>query len=232
VVPDTAAPSGVLPAEPAGGTDPERWRDDLWVAVVGSIDAVLRSYYDIVEYTDDPRCIFRLGLSPARAPLVLADGTTVQTGEPVGTLHFWNEHLPRYRSGGPELHWAAEMRRRLQLSLRALAGFVEMQRDWREVRAFRGEAALSSRRGTPQLARLARRYGFERIPFEPSLARRLHMLGECAIAWGLARAFNPAALSRQHFFRPHHALWISRTALLRLHARPARGIAHFAADES
>jgi hypothetical protein len=43
---------------------------------------VLRSCYNISEFSDDPACILRLGLSPARAPVSLADGTRVRTGQP------------------------------------------------------------------------------------------------------------------------------------------------------
>jgi hypothetical protein len=230
--PESAAPAEALPAEPAGGTDPERWRDDLWQAVVGSIDAVLRSCYSISEFTDDPACILRLGVSPARAPVALADGTAIATGQTVGTLHFWNEHLPRYVAGGPDLRWAADMRRRLVGSLRALADFVEADPGWREVQAFRAVAALSSRLGVLQLHRVSNRYGFERVAVEFSLARELYAVAERCATWGLTRAYNPAALRRQNFFRPYHELWISRAALLRLHGRSGCREADFAADVS
>lgn len=230
--PDTAAPSQVLPPEPTGAAAPERWRDDLWTAVVGSIDSLLRSYYSICEFTDDPACVLRLGLSPARAPVSLTDGTAIRRGQPVGTIHLWNEQLPRYAAGGPDLRWAADMRRRLVRSLRALAEFVDSEPPWRDVQAFRAVAGLSSRIGVLQLHRVSNRYGFERVPAGASVVRQLHAIGECCAAWGLTRAFNPGALRRQQFFRPYHELWISRAALLRLHGGPDRRIADLAADES
>jgi hypothetical protein len=90
------------------------------------------------------------------------DGTAIEDGEPIGILHLWNEHLPRYSpAAGPELAWAAEIRRRLVASLQSLAQHVDTDPSWRDVRAFRGEVAFSSRRAVLQLDRVARRYGFE-----------------------------------------------------------------------
>jgi hypothetical protein len=48
------------------------------------------------------------------------------------------------------------------------------------------------------------------------------VLGDSVSAWGLTRAFNPAALPRHRFLRDHHELWISRTTLLKRYAREAR----------
>jgi hypothetical protein len=221
---DAAAPSPALTEAPLAA-DPERRLDELWVALVARIDARLRAHYRVREFTEDPACILRLGQSPARQSVVLADGTRVRPGQPVGTLHFWNEHLPRYRAGGPDLRWAADIRRRLMRSLSALAEFVEADPAWQEVNAFCGVAALSSRLGVRQLHRVIDRYGFERVAPGPSPARRLYAIGECCVAWGLTRAFNPAALRRQPFFRPYHEMWISRARLLRLHARAGLEIA-------
>lgn len=196
------------------------WPDELWAGSVGWFDAMLRSYYGIYEFTDDPRCVFRVALEEARAPALLSDGTRIRVGEVIGTLHFWNEHLPRYSLDGPDLAWACVMRDHLVHSLRALAGYIDSAPIWREVRALRGDAVLSSRLGAPQIRRVAQRYGFERIPMDPTLFRRLHDLGENFILWGLTRAFNPAALTRQPFLREHHDLWITRATLQRRYGAP------------
>lgn len=216
---------GAAASPAAVAADQERRWDEIWAMLVGSIDARLRAYYGICEFCDDPACVLRLGRSPARAAVALPDGTAIRKGEPVGTLHFWNEHLPRYAGNGPELRWAADMRRRLVRSLRDLAAFVETDAAWREVGAFRGEAALSSRLGVRQLSRVTHRYGFEQVPAGSSLARRLHAVGECFAAWGLARAFNPAAVARQQFFRSYHEVWISRAALIERYGRTSRAAA-------
>jgi hypothetical protein len=200
------------------------WPDDLWVGSVSLVDAVLRSYYGIYEFTDDANCVLRVGLDQARVPVSLADGTEVGVGEPVGTLHFWNEHLPRYTKRGPDLGWACAVRNRVIASLCAFTAYIEDDAAWRGVRAIRAETALSARLGVAQIARVFQRYGFERIETHSSLLARLHGLGECFVMWGLTRAFNPAALPRQPFLRDHHELWISRAALRKRYAhRGKRG---------
>lgn len=201
------------------------WPDELWAGSVGWADAILRSYYGVYEFTDDPACVLRVGLDQARAPVSLSDGANVELGELVGTLHFWNEHLPRYSPRGPDLGWACAVRDRVTYSLRAFSEYVEDEPGWRDIRAIRTETALPARLGASQIMRVFQRYGFERVPTDPSLLARLHGLGECFVIWGLTRAFNPAALPRQPFLRDRHELWISRATLLLRYARRNRQIA-------
>jgi YkoP-like protein len=217
-------PGGVAAA---GGGSPAKWRDEVWAGSVGWFDTILRTYHGIHEFAEDPACVLRLGLSQARAAVALADGTQILPGDLIGTLHLWNERLPRYSSGGPDLAWACEMRDRVASSLGALAEYVDSEPGWREVTAFRADAALSSRLGEAQLQRVARRYGFEPVPQRPSWLGRLYALGDSVTLWGLARAYNPAAVPRQPFLRERCELWISRVALLARYAgRGARSAIH------
>jgi YkoP domain len=195
------------------------WPDELWTGSVGWVDAILRSHYGIHEFTDDPACVLRVGLDQARAPASLSDGTHVEVGELVGTLHFWNEHLPRYSAQGPNFAWACAVRDRAIYSLRAFSGYIERAPDWQEVRAFRAETTWPARLGASQIGRVFQRYGFERVSTDSSFVARLHGLGECFLLWGLTRAFNPAALPRQPFLRDRYELWISRATLLARYAR-------------
>lgn len=200
------------------------WPDELWAGSIACADRMLRSYYGIYEFTDDRDCVLRVGLGRARASVSLSDGTEVQLGDLVGTLHFWNEHLPRYSARGPDLGWACTVRDRVKHSLRAFSEYVEGEPAWQDVRAIRAETALPARLGAHQIMRVFRRYGFERVPPDFSLLARLHGFGECFVFWGLTRAFNPAALRRQPFLRDRHELWVSRAALRRRYSRPNRRI--------
>jgi hypothetical protein len=195
------------------------WPDELWTGSISIVDAVLRSYYRIREFTDDPNCVLRVGLSEARSPVLLSDGTQIRVGEPIGTFHFWNEHLPAYPASGPNLAWACKMRDRVVGSLRAFDDYIDSDPVWQDVQAICAETALPTRLGASQIGRVFRRYGFELIPTNPSLGARLHGFGECFVLWGLTRAFNPAALPRQPFLRDRHELWISRSTLRRCYAR-------------
>ena len=194
---------------------PTAWPDELWTISVSLFDAVIRTYYGVYEFTDDPNCMLRVGLCRSRAAVSLSDGTQIEPGEPVGTLHFWNERLPRYPVHGPDIRWACVVRNRVLHSLHALALCLESDPAWQEIQALCGETALSARLGTSQIRRVAERFGFERVPTDFPLRRRLHALGESFTLWALTRAFNPAAVRRQPFLRDHHELRISRAALLK-----------------
>ena len=198
------------------------WPDDLWAGSIAWADAILRSYYGIYEFTDDPACVLRVALDEARVPAALSDGTRVEVGDLVGIVHFWNEHLPRYSEKGPDLGWACLMRDRVIYSLRAFSDYIERDAAWSEVQAIRAETALPARLGASQIARVFRRFGFERAPTDDSWLARLHGLGGCFVLWGLTRAFNPAALPRQPFLRDRCELWISRKTLLARYADRSR----------
>jgi hypothetical protein len=132
-------------------TPSANWPDELWTGSVGLFDSVLRAYYGVYEFTDDPRCVLRVGLGQARASVSLSDRTRVEYGDLVGTLHWWNEHLPRYLRDGPDFRWACAMRDRILHSLRSLAAYVESESAWRQPHAFLGDAALSTRLGISQV---------------------------------------------------------------------------------
>jgi hypothetical protein len=215
----TASAAGVVTALRSVSPD---WPDRFCVGVVGLLDGIIRTCCGVHEFTDDPACVLRIGRIPARARVSLSDGTQIAAGEVVGTLHLWNEHLPRYAKGGPDLGWACKVRSRVLHSLHALAVHLENEPAWRPIRALHGEAALTARLGALQVQRVAERFGFERVPTDFSLRRRLHALGEGVTLWALTRAFNPAALSRQPFFRDHHQLWISRASLIERYAHRQR----------
>ncbi|MGH7212294.1 MAG: hypothetical protein ACREF1_12645, partial [Acetobacteraceae bacterium] len=76
-------------------------------------DMALRRWYGVREFTDDPACLLRLALAPAPHAVTLSDGTRVEAGETVAILHIWNEHIPRFRRGGPDMGWAIDIRRRV-----------------------------------------------------------------------------------------------------------------------
>lgn len=207
--------ASVLGMAGALGTASGAWPDELWAGSVAMVDALLRSWYRIYEFTDDPACVFRISMSRARASVSLSDGTAIAAGEVIGTLHFWNEHIARYPPPGPDLRWACAMRDQVAHSLCLLADYVEKEPAWRDVPAFYGEGVFfSGRLGMAQIERVCMRFGFEQVTSAPSLRRRVHLFCENFTLWGLTRAFQPAALSRRPFLRPRQELWISRARLL------------------
>lgn len=191
---------------------------DLSRAVRG-VDALLRHRLGIQEFTDDEQCIFRIAVEPAGRHLVLSDGTAIAAADRVLQLHFWNEHLPNMGSAGPDAAWAALMKRRIRRSLASVAALVERERQYHAVRALHGSPPFASRIGAAQMVRTARRFGFDVVQPEapPELRERVHEMFDSMLMWGMAYAFNPAALRSKGLLRHRHQLWISREKLLRCH---------------
>jgi len=200
----------------------ENWRDEFWTALVGAIDSRLRIYYDIREFADDPRCLLRLAVDPAPMRLTLSDGTAIDKGMPIGALHLWNEHVPRFPAHGPDLRWACRVRRQFVHTLRLLAARAESDPRIGQLPAFRGETVLATRLGLGQLDRVAERLGFEPVAPPPSRLGALRTIGHCLNVWCLTRAYNPAALQRQTLLRVRHELWMSRTTLIARYGRGSR----------
>jgi hypothetical protein len=202
-----------------GGID--SWRDEFWAALMGAIDTRLRNYYGIREFTQDNRCLLRLAIDPSPMSIMLSDGTAIEAGAPIGALHLWNEHVPRFPREGLNLGWANAARRQFVHTLRILAARAEADPDICRLPAFRGEALLATRLGLGQLDRIAERLGFEAVPAPISNHGALRTLGDRLNVWCLTRAYNPVALPRQKWPRVRHELWISRAKLVALYGRNA-----------
>lgn len=194
---------------------------DLGWAVRG-VDMLLRHGMGIQEFTDDEECIFRISLDAAANIVRLSDGTVVRPGDAVLTLHFWNEHLPPMGSSGPSAAWANLFRRRMRRSLEVVAAHLEREPAYNSVVALSGAPPFGSRIGVVQMVRTAERFGFDVIEpnAERELRERIHAMFDSILLWGLAQAYNPAALNGKRLLRHRYRLWISRATLLRHYGRP------------
>ncbi len=90
-------------------------------AAVRFLDFILRRFMGIEEYCRRPDCLFRIALVRCPEEVRLADGTLVPLGDPVGDLHYWNEHMPSLADGKPALAWALAADRKVRRSLGELA---------------------------------------------------------------------------------------------------------------
>lgn len=186
----------------------------LGLAIRG-VDRVLRRYYGVREFSDDPGCLLRLSRTHAERALVLSDGTAIAAGEEIIILHIWNEQVPRFRlRSGPDLGWAVDIRRRLLQSFQELARHLDEDAASAHIRGVHANVAFGSRRRRWQMRRAAARFGFDLID-DPGRPKSLHERGEDVLIWVFTRAFNPAALARQPFWHDRTELWISRQELLR-----------------
>lgn len=203
-------------ARPAGVSRGASRRFDPIAPLVKPIDALLRRYYGIREFTDDPACILRLSRERAWRGLKLSDGTWVAPGAAVGELHFWSEHMPKFAKRGPDIAWASEMYRNLRRSFVLLAAALREDPAWRDLSAVFGRWAFAGAFGgahhPPRL--LMQAFGLDVFATDRALVHRIHDLMEDFLLWGMLRAFNPHALNSHGFFRSRQELWISRPAVL------------------
>jgi hypothetical protein len=185
-------------------------------AAVRMLDFALRRFMRVEEYCRRPDCVFRIALVRSPEEIRLADGTFVRRGDPVGDLHYWNEHMPAMPEGKPALAWALAADRTVRQSLRELAEFVASDPRYRDVQAFTGEMGGMPIRGARRLASAGGRYGFESRPVAPphGLTGRLRRWGENRLLRLLAWAYNPGSLRRRGASPAHCRLWMSRESLL------------------
>ena len=190
---------------------------DVLDRLTRAIDTFQRRRVGIWEFSDDPECIFRIGLGPAPRSFELPDGTHVAKGQQVGVIHIWGDHLPTIPASGADLAWAKQTVRRLGYSLGLLARHVAENPALAHVPAIGNDTAFPY---TPGTVRMLERIGFTVYPPVPrrTLFARLHRLGARVWTWLLRRAYNPESVSARTFtaleIRP---MWMSRRMLLELH---------------
>ncbi|MBU6526434.1 hypothetical protein OGR47_05375 [Methylocystis sp. MJC1] len=183
--------------------------------MVEAIDRRLRDRLQVIEYSNSPDCVFRLQIINCEGDLQLDDGTRLRRGDRVIDLHLWNEQIPRMPDGAPTLAFARRIERCVELSLSELAKFLAARRDLDDIRAIRGNMSLGAQHRSDQSARIAARYGFERVSQlePPSFARTLHRLGENVLVTMLALARNPGSVRGDTLWRDRTLTYLSRRTL-------------------
>jgi hypothetical protein len=205
--------------EPAAPRSP--FSKGLLDAAVRLVERTLRRRHNVVEYTTDRDCVLRIATTVAADRIDLADGTQIRPGDAVVELHFWNEQLPAIPREGPLIAWGIAMCERAQRSLELLAAHLADDA-YGDVKALRGEASFGSRLGRRQMARVARRFGFELLQGAPPLSRRFRFFWENFLVWGLIRTFNPGGLRGKRLLNERYELWMSRAELIRRYGDPRR----------
>jgi hypothetical protein len=192
-------------------------------AVFG-LDRWLRQRQGVLEYTDNPACLFRIQRAKAEAPLALHDGTQISPGDAVLNLHLWNEQIPSMGAGGATMRWARALAGAIDLSLRELAQHLRWTRDLDDVVALRADMRLGTAEQSSQLARISGRYGFEAACAAGDEHGAIHRLGENIFLSLLVLATNPVALRAPVLWRDHTLVYLSRSSLEQRYAtRTAEG---------
>ena len=184
---------------------------------VRRLDALLRGIYGIYEFNQEPECLLRISIGSSPRELRLADGTPIHSGDALAELHFWNEHLPTMPSGGPDLSWALNFRRRATRSLHWLA--EEMQRDPQlaQVKAVAGENWFVAWYPDERAETMAAHWGFEQVEGEHDQGKwgRFRAFWQRFYARALAWAYNPVSVQRHKQEQMARSeLWMTREKLL------------------
>jgi hypothetical protein len=189
-------------------------------AVFG-FDRWLRQRQGVYEYSDDPRCFFRVQRMTAERDVTLDDGTRIRRGTPLLNLHLWNEHVPPFGPNGFGIAWAREATRRVELSMYELARHLKWTRALDDIVAVRGDMRLGTAEQSDQLARIAARFGFEAAgaDYEQLTHGALKRFAENVFICMLVLASNPTALRLPVLRRDRKLVYFSRATLETRYAR-------------
>lgn len=182
---------------------------------VFALDDWLRQRFGVYEFTDDPQCLFRIQCLCSDDAVELADGTRVRRGDHLLALHLWNEHIPLMGRGGPSLAWARRFDRAVQVSMRALAGYLAEHDELSDVGAICGDVYLGNAMQAAQFARIASHYGFESVGLQIDRRGLLRRVGDAIFMVMLVSATNTRALRSAPLRLRGARLWLSRGVLER-----------------
>ena len=184
--------------------------------IVRHFDALLRHLLGVYEFTQDERCILRLGRGRCRRPIRLADGTALAPGEPLLTIHLWNERLPPMPAGGADVAWVVRFLRAWDSSLRLLATYWCAHPELAQVRALLGIFALAGGEGMGLQEQHLRTMGFDDVvPPRRGPWQAFAHFWENLYNWVILWTYNPASLHGRRLLRLERCqLWMSRERLM------------------
>jgi hypothetical protein len=190
-------------------------RHALLERIVFAIDAALRRWNSVVEFTTDPTCILRIRVDRLERALVLSDGTSAGAGERFVDLHLWNEHIPAMPKEGASIAWARQMHLSFRQSLQQLVRYLATRPDLDDIAVVRCTLLFAAPERDDQMARLLGRYGFELVPGESALtlSERARRFGENIQISLIVLVHNAAALRRDTLRRGRTRVFMSRRAL-------------------
>ena len=187
-----------------------------WIRQTGlRIDDELRRRNGVIEYSNDPQCVFRMQPKTAGRDVTLADGTVVHRGEKLVLIHLWNEQVPEIPHGGPSIVWGRKMGRMMGHSFRQLSQFLADNPAYGCAVAIQAELALATPSQTAQLVRIMQHFGFEIVPERRRISwkEQIHRWGENIMGLLLVLAVNPVSARISILWRIRSTVIISRKAL-------------------
>jgi hypothetical protein len=180
-----------------------------------ALDRRLRDRNAVVEYTNDPFCILRIGIARLDRTVSFRDGTLARAGDRLIDLHLWNEHIPLISPRGPSVGWARRWQHCMDVSFRELVRFLTCRPDLNDIPALRAVNAFGAGERSAGNMLLMQRYGFESIAdvAPATMTLRSRRLAENILITLMVLAHNPAALKRDTLRRGRSVLFMSRRVL-------------------
>jgi hypothetical protein len=191
------------------------------------LDDLIREKSGVFEFSYDPDCLLRLQVARLPRDLQLPD-LSAQAGEPVLLLHVWNERLPTFSPGGPDLAWARRFLRLVRHSFGLVAAYMqdetagrtspELSQVRRSVRLVGGVTILLTSGLHEAGSRFVQDMGFTVIPYASPLGR-FGEFWENFYSWMIIWTFYPSNSSSPPLNdRPSHLGEAGRgLPLFRLH---------------
>jgi hypothetical protein len=180
---------------------------------IRAIDWVLRKFYRVTPFSDEPECILRIARDPSRWRASLSDGVEVRPGDPIIQLHLWNERILEFLQSYETLGWTRSLLRRFIKSLRILNEYLNQQAWGNEIVAMRAEFGflVSLELAGPILSSL----GFDVKPVERPKGRFWRRaFWDNFYSYLLMWTFNPKSLRGKELTNLLRTeLWISRDRL-------------------
>jgi hypothetical protein len=189
-----------------------------WLAeLLFALDRYLRRRKDVLEYSSNRSCIFRVEICSSRRNLALRDGVRLRAGERIAKLHYWNEQMPSTRRYANGVAWAREFHRCIALSLTELARYLQMKADFEDVKVVCAEVTSAVSEQSRQITHIMARYGFETIydSDPPPFRERLIRLGENVLISLLVFVQNADTLRIDSLRRTRVPIYLSRRELER-----------------
>lgn len=185
------------------------------VCCVRCLDRALRYCFRIREFSCHTECVLRVSKARARSSIILSDGSSVQRGEEILELHFWNERLSFCPYDGSLFEWALKLERYTRLSLMLLAEQMDIDDRIANIGAIHARLATRPRRSD----RLLRDLGFTILPSTGSLRQITHDFFENFLIYGLIWAFHPGRSRNEIVVLNRVELWLSKADLRRIYGR-------------
>ncbi len=192
-----------------GQLDNQSWLGKQLRAGIRFIESLIRKCERSYEYCDDPGCVLRIQLMPSPRQVTLGDKVILK-GDPVLTLHVWNDRMPAIPATGADLQWALQFRRQVIYSFKMLAKVLQDDAVYTPVRAIYGASALFSSTSHTGGMRLMQSFGFTILPYHSPLGK-FGEFWENLFSWWLMYAYNTASMDSRKFWQLERTeIWMDR----------------------